>query len=119
MRLMIVEDNSMMRNTIRRVVAGRKDVVMECGDGDEAVSAYDTFRPDWVVMDYEMPRVDGITATARIMATDPNAKVLVVSQHNDVDLWHAAEKAGAIKFVAKQNISEIKEFINHKTKGIL
>lgn len=110
MRLMIVEDNSMMRNTIRRVVAGRKDVVLECGDGDEAVSAYDTFHPDWVVMDYEMPRMDGITAAEVIVKRHPDAHVLVVSQHDDADIRAAAVSAGA-RFVSKTRIMHLKEII--------
>lgn len=110
MRLMIVEDNSMMRTTIRRVVAGRKDIVLECGDGDEAVSAYDSFRPDWVVMDYEMPRMDGITAAEAIVKRHPDAHVLVVSQHDDADIRAAAVSAGA-RFVSKTRILQLKEII--------
>lgn len=110
MRLLIVEDNTEMRKTIRKVVATPKDIVMECSDGDEALSAYTSFHPDWVLMDYEMERIDGVTATADILQHDPSAKVMIVSQHNDIDVREAAEKAGAKKFISKQNIIELKNF---------
>lgn len=119
MRLMIVEDNSGMRKAIRTMVASPHDVVLECSDGDEAVSAYAAFHPDWVLMDFEMPRVDGITATARIIAADPRARVLVVSQHDDEEVQHAAVTAGAKQFVAKQDLSKIKQLITYSHRGKL
>lgn len=114
---MIVEDNHEMRKTIRRVVAAPRDVVMECCDGVEAISAYEMFHPDWVLMDYEMPGMDGITATAGIIAADPNAKVLVVSQHNDSDICQAAERAGAKEFIPKVDIVKIKYIITNNKRG--
>ncbi|MCK9410529.1 MAG: response regulator transcription factor [Bacteriovoracaceae bacterium] len=113
MRFLIVEDNPAMRKTIRKIVASPEDAVMECSDGDEALAAYITFHPDWVLMDYEMERKDGITATTEILHSDSKAKVLVLSQYNDEDIRETAEKAGAYQFIAKQNILDIKKIINH------
>lgn len=111
MRLMIVEDNLHMRKMIRKIVAMPHDEVLECSDGDEAINIYNSFNPDLVLMDFEMPHVDGITATAKIIERNPLAKVFVVSQHDDVEVRDAAVKAGAKKFIPKQNILQIREFL--------
>jgi len=63
MKLLIVDDHALMRRLIRRLVNDLVTDVEECGDGSEALAAYNQHRPDWVVMDIEMSPIDGITAT--------------------------------------------------------
>ncbi|MFO7447671.1 MAG: response regulator transcription factor [Ignavibacteriaceae bacterium] len=113
MRILIIEDNTRMRKIICRFISEPGDVIMECSDGDEALAAYTIFRPDWVLMDYEMARVDGVTATKEIMENDPSAKVLIVSQYNDIEIQEAAVNAGAIKFISKENLIELKRIISN------
>src|SRR6185503_13490214 len=76
-----------------RVVSDRVSEIEECGDGAEALDAYHRCLPDWVLMDVEMDRIDGITATREILLSYPRARVVIVSKYNDDRTREAARKA--------------------------
>ena len=112
MRLLIVDDNPNFRYLLRRFLSGREIDFHECNDGAEAVAAYERYRPDWVLMDIEMPEMDGLTATMRILAVDPRARVVILTQHDDANWRDAAGKAGARDFVAKENLFVLREVLD-------
>jgi CheY-like chemotaxis protein len=111
MKLLIAEDNPAMRQMIRRLVAGLAEDICECGDGAAAVAAYQQARPDWVLMDLEMPGVNGLTAMQEIVRYDPAARVLIVTSHNDAGLRAAAVAAGACGYVLKENLWEVQQLL--------
>jgi DNA-binding NarL/FixJ family response regulator len=96
---------------IRRVVNDLASDVEECGDGSEALAAYTRSSPDWVLMDIEMNRMDGIAATREIVMAHPAAKVVIVSKHDDEQIREAARKAGACGYVLKDNLMAIRELL--------
>ena len=116
MTLLIAEDNTPVRRMIRRVVAQKNDQVYECADGAEAFAAYVRYKPDWVLMDIEMPVMDGIQATRKIIAADPQAKIIVVTTYDDPVLRTEAEEAGASAFVVKDDLSRICSIINEQRR---
>ena len=81
--------------------------VFECDDGDTAIDLYKEHRPDWVLMDQDMPRTDGITAIREIIAEYPQANICMVTAFNNDDLRDEAFAAGASAFVVKDNLQEI------------
>ena len=89
MTVLIVDDSPPFRALFKSVLAGLADDVTECADGDEAVAAYAARRPDWVLMDLQMARVGGLEATRRLLAADPTARVLIVTDYDDGH-WRAA-----------------------------
>ena len=109
MKLLIVEDNSGVRHVIRAMVANVAEEIRECGDGAEALAAYAAERPDVVLMDIEMKTMDGITATRHIVAADPSARVIMVTDYDQPDLREAADQAGACGYVVKDNLLELKD----------
>lgn len=111
MKLLIVEDNPEMRRVIRRVVSDVADEIDECGDGAEACAAYARTRPDWVLMDIEMPVVDGLTATRRIRADFPDARILMVTQYDDSAMRGAASAAGGCGYVLKDNLPSLRSLL--------
>ena len=82
-RLLLVDDQELVRAGLRAVLRRELgfEVVGECGDGGEAAAAVRELRPDAVLMDVRMPRVDGVTAT-RELRQDPDAKVDVGSEES-------------------------------------
>lgn len=104
---LIVEDNQAMRLLIRSIVRKVSDDIVECGDGSEALAAYIAHRPDWVLMDVEMPGMDGLRATRAIIAQFPDARIIIVTQHADAGTRDAAKAAGATGFVGKDNLAEL------------
>jgi DNA-binding NarL/FixJ family response regulator len=107
MKLMIVDDHAVFRHLIRQVVATTEDTVLECVSADDAVKCASVFKPDCVTMDLHMPGMNAFTAIKQIRETHPQARVLVVSNHNESDLRRAAIAAGATGFVSKENLSEL------------
>ena len=108
MVLLVVDDNPAIRRMLGRVLGHLADHIRECADGSEAVAAYRELRPDLVLMDVEMQEVDGISATRQIMASFPEARVVIISQHGDEQMRAAARKAGACGYVLKDNLLELR-----------
>ena len=111
MKLMIVEDNQEMRMLIRSLLEDLAETINECADGDEAVSAYAWFKPDWVLMDIKMKVMDGIVATRRIKASYPDARIVMVTDYDDKQLREAARRAGASAYVLKDDLFEIRRLL--------
>jgi CheY-like chemotaxis protein len=102
--LFIVDDNARIRATIRSIVGPIADHVVECVDGLEAVERYADERPDWVLMDVSMPRLDGISAARRIRDVDPGARIIMVTDYDDPKLRRAAADAGVVAYVGKDDL---------------
>lgn len=101
-RVVLADDHAAVREGLRLVLeaSGVISVVGEAGDGVEAVSAARRLRPDVVVMDVRMPQLDGIAATADVLA-DTDAKVLVLTTFDLEDYVLGALSAGASGFLLK------------------
>ncbi|QLL09138.1 response regulator transcription factor [Mycobacterium vicinigordonae] len=103
--VLLVDDQDLVRSGLRRILR-RKDgfvIVAECADGDEVPDAVACYKPDVVVMDLRMRRVDGIEATRRLGGTPP---VLALTTFNEDDLLSGALRAGAAGFVLKDSSAE-------------
>lgn len=107
LKLLIVEDSASVRRLIRSMVAGLAGKIHDCSDGADALAAYTRHRPDFVLMDIQMRVMDGITATQRIKAADPAARIIIVTDYDQDDLREAAQQAGACGYVAKENLPEL------------
>ncbi|MDS0219830.1 chemotaxis-specific protein-glutamate methyltransferase CheB [Haloarcula sp. S1AR25-5A] len=102
-RAVVADDSHFMRSVISDILSdGGIDVVAQARDGEEAVSAVIEHKPDVVTMDVEMPVMNGIEATERIMAECPTP-VLMLSAHTDenADVTFEALDKGAVDFFTK------------------
>ena len=105
--VLLVDDQDLVRSGLRRILR-RKDgfvIVAECSDGDEVAAAVAQHRPDVVVMDLRMKRVDGIEATRRLAGHDA-PPVLALTTFNEDELLSGALRAGAAGFVLKDSSAE-------------
>ncbi|MEM8618582.1 MAG: response regulator transcription factor [Actinomycetota bacterium] len=100
---MLVDDQHMVRAGFRMILESEPDftVVAEAGDGVEAVEVMPAARPDVVLMDVRMPRMDGIDACAAICAAHTDARVMMLTTYDLDDYVHAALRAGASGFMLK------------------
>jgi len=105
-RLLLVDDEPAIRRGLRMRLALEPDVeiVGEAADGIAAIDSARVLAPNVVVMDVEMPRLNGIDATRALRAQSPTTAVVVLSMHDDVETQSRALAAGAAAFVAKHSI---------------
>jgi CheY-like chemotaxis protein len=111
MNILIIEDNEAMRRLIRNVVCAPPWRCHECPDGSEALAAYARHRPDWVLLDVEMKTADGIAVAGQIHASFPEAKIVILTSYDDADLRAAAREAGACGYVLKENLLEVRRWL--------
>lgn len=105
MMVLIVDDNASVRSLIRQVLKGFADEVRECADGAQVLPAYQRHQPDLVLMDIEMPGMDGLTATRCLIAQCPAARVVILPQHDEEAIRTAAFAAGACGVVCKEDLT--------------
>ena len=111
MRVLIVEDNAQMREMIKLFLRGLAEEIAERGDGAEALAAYREFAPDWVVMDIGMDKLDGLEATRQIISAFPQARIVMLTQYDDLALRQAAREAGAEAYFTKGNLLPLRHMI--------
>lgn len=102
-RVLLVDDHPVIREGLRRTLedVGDMEVVGEAGDGEEAIELAHELRPDVVVMDIVMPRVNGFEATQRITRELTGVQVIGLSMYGTGDMAEAMSKAGAVAYVGK------------------
>ena len=102
-RILIADDHAVFRDGLRGLLASvpGTEVVGEAATGDEAVAQAAALQPDVVLMDVQMPGLNGIEATRRIVATTPDMAILMLTMFEDDDAVFAAMRAGARGYVLK------------------
>ncbi len=107
-KLLLVDDEPAVRRGLRMRLELEPDVevVGEAGDGSQAVRLAETLDARVVVMDIEMPVMNGIEATSEITSRFPGVAIVVLSMHDDAVTVGRARKAGAAAFVAKKTMDD-------------
>lgn len=102
-RVLIADDHQLFRDGLKALLESAPDaeVVGEAATGKEAVALATEFQPDLILMDLQMPDLDGIEATRRVVQTSPHIKVLMVTMFEDDESVFAAMRAGARGYVLK------------------
>lgn len=102
-RVVLVDDQELVRAGVRGILrpAFGFEIVGECADGEEAVTAVERFQPDVVLVDVRMPRVDGVTATAELRHECPEIPVLALTTFDDDNALAGMLRAGAAGFILK------------------
>lgn len=102
-RILIADDHAVVREGTRRILEQELDieVVGEAGDGEEAVNLATSLKPDVVIMDISMPKMDGIEATRLIKAACPTISVLALSAYDDDQFVFSLLEAGAAGYLLK------------------
>jgi two-component system, NarL family, response regulator LiaR len=115
----VVDDHDLFRTGLRGLLEDQGiSVVGEAADGAEGVRLALHAKPDVVVMDLNMPVMNGIEATRKLIAEQPDAKVLVLTINEDDDSAFAAISAGAVGFLVKDaSITEIAEGVRAAAEG--
>lgn len=102
-RLLIADDHSVVRGGIRLVLKSAPEfrIVAEAEDGEQAVELARRHKPDVVIMDISMPKLNGIEATAMLKKQDPGVKVIILTVHEEEEYVYQILRAGASGYVLK------------------
>ena len=104
-RVLLADDHALVLAGIRALVEelGGTQIVAEAHNGRDALALAKQHKPDLVIMDISMKELNGIEATAQIMAEVPSTKVLILSMHTTEDFVRRAIKAGAVGYLVKDS----------------
>jgi DNA-binding NarL/FixJ family response regulator len=102
-RILIAEDHTVVREGTRQILDQESDlsVIAEASDGEEAISLAGSEKPDVIIMDISMPKVDGIQATKRIKELYPDIAILVLTAYDDEQFIFTLLEAGAAGYLLK------------------
>ncbi len=107
--LLLVEDQPAVRQGLEMRLALEPDIhiVGEANDGTVAVELAQTLQPDVILMDVELPTMDGIVATSTLRRIVPQSAVVILTLHDDTLTRQRAQNAGAVAFVAKHETDTV------------
>jgi DNA-binding NarL/FixJ family response regulator len=107
-RVALVDDQAIVRAGLARILSPSDgfEVIAECADGRQAVEELPGMRPDVILMDIRMPKLDGIAATAQLRASPNAVPVLVLTTFGEDEVLWGAVEAGAAGFVLKDSSAE-------------
>jgi DNA-binding NarL/FixJ family response regulator len=107
-RLLLVDDQALFREGLRTLLSVRPEleVVGEAGDGEEALRLAQQLRPAVILMDLQMPRLDGVEATRRLRRECPESRVIALTTFEDDETVFEGLRAGAVGYLLKDTPSE-------------
>ena len=108
MKVLLVDDHSVVRMGFKMLIDSEQDmhVIAEAESGEAGIKSYKEYNPDITIMDITMPGIGGLEAIERILAHDKNAKILVLSAHEDSVHPKRALNAGALGSLTKRSAAE-------------
>ena len=102
MNILIVDDHSIVRAGLKRLLSGEPDMeAQEAASGNEALIAFRHHRPDLVILDLNLPGISGLEVITRLKVANPEARILVLSMHDDHVRVTRALQAGASGYLSK------------------
>ena len=104
-RILLADDHTMLLDAFRRLLEPRCEIVGTACDGRALIDLAANTRPDVIVLDITMPRLNGLDATGVIRKEVPSAKVVILSQHQPALMKQVALTAGAGAYVTKSEVS--------------
>jgi DNA-binding NarL/FixJ family response regulator len=107
-KVLIADDHEVVRDGLKNILmtSGTMMIIGEANDGNEAITMYDKLRPDVVIMDISMPKMNGIEATKKIKDRFPDAKILILTMHDNQEYLNQVIRSGAQGFVLKNTDKE-------------
>jgi two-component system response regulator DegU len=110
MNILIADDNDKIRLFIKQIllesIKGINNIY-ECRNGKEAIETYNEYKPDWILLDVKMNSIDGLSAAEKIKERDPNAKIIIVTNYDDLSYRKKAGSINVFAYILKENLDEL------------
>lgn len=107
-RVLLVDDEDIVRYGLKAIAQGTPEIAIvgEAGTGKDAIAQAQALQPDVILMDINMPKMDGVTATQEIARLQPHAKILILTTHNESQYLVEAIQQGAVGYLLKNTPPE-------------
>ena len=120
-KVLVVDDNAVLRMGLTHAIdnADGFQIVGEAANAEDALISYEKYCPDVVTMDYQMPGIDGVETTRRLIQTDPDAKIVLLTvKEAEEDVWNAVQ-AGCKGYLTKRagEVEDVLQAINEVANG--
>ena len=120
-KVLVVDDNAVLRMGLTHAIdnADGFQIVGEAANAEYALISYEKYCPDVVTMDYQMPGIDGVETTRRLIQTDPDAKIVLLTvKEAEEDVWNAVQ-AGCKGYLTKRagEVEDVLQAINEVANG--
>lgn len=114
-RIMIADDSELVRNTLKEMLEiGKHQVISEAVDGIDTLEKFNSVKPDVLFLDIAMPKKDGMETLIQIMKINPDAKVIMITAHYDMELIENCIKIGALAYISKPfNMDDILHSVSY------
>lgn len=111
-KIIIADDHPIVRNGLKQAIEVDSNLVVlgEANNGEEAIELIDNLQPDIVVLDIDMPKMDGFTAARKIQTSRLDVKIIFLTIHSEEDLFHSAMDLGANGYILKDSV--VTEIVN-------
>lgn len=101
-RIMIADDSDAIRMVLRDIIdIGHHELVAEATNGFESVQKFNETKPELLLLDVAMPKKDGISALKEILATNPNAKIIMITASDNINTMKECINSGALAYLLK------------------
>ena len=119
-RIMIADDSDAIRLVLRDILdIGHHELVAEATNGIEAVEKFNETKPDLVLLDMAMPKKDGVSALKEILATNPDAKIIMITASDNLSTMKECINSGALAYLLKPfNFEDVLKTITKKLDGV-
>lgn len=120
-KVLVVDDNAVLRMGLTHAIdnADGFQIIGEAANAEDALISYEKYRPDVVTMDYQMPGIDGVETTRKLIQTDPDAKIVLLTvKEAEEDVWNAVQ-AGCKGYLTKRagEVEDVLQAIHEVANG--
>lgn len=110
--LLIVDDHPRMRRLIKSVLGGSGFNILEASNGREAITDHHRFHPSWIIMDVDMPEMDGLTAARIIQQRESKSRIIIITQHDSPAIRAEVDSLQVYAFLQKDFLSDLPALLN-------
>jgi len=109
MKILVADSNADMRNLLHEIIDETSTQILFVKDGWSALKECENWKPDWIIVDLGVDRIDGFTTAKAIKQMSPEQKIILLLDRDDLSLKNAARNAGINLCLLKEDATELKE----------